>query len=85
MKDKANAKNYGMKLQNQSYSHYFLLRYIGAAIAFEVVKDHRSKMKPNLDEYKCPESIGGLYKLFYSLSFEARTAIESMLAYSSRN
>lgn len=36
--EKNKAKKYGMKLQNQAFSHYFLLRHIGAAISFEIVK-----------------------------------------------
>jgi hypothetical protein len=39
VKQKDKAKNYGMKLMNQTYSHYYLIRFIGAAIAFEVVKE----------------------------------------------
>jgi hypothetical protein len=38
IKVKEKAKEYGMKLTNQAYSHYYLLRMIGAAVAFEVVK-----------------------------------------------
>jgi hypothetical protein len=38
MSDKNKQKIYGLMLQNQSYAHLYLIKYIGSAIAFEVIK-----------------------------------------------
>jgi hypothetical protein len=34
MKSDKNKKFYGQMLQNQTYSHLYLIKYIGSAIAF---------------------------------------------------
>jgi len=34
MKGVYNLKKYGLMLQNQTYGHLYLIKYIGAAIAF---------------------------------------------------
>jgi hypothetical protein len=42
-------------------------------------------MRSSLKDYKCPLSIEDLYKMFYSLSYDARVALESMIKYYARN
>ncbi len=44
-----------MKLKNQAYSHVYLIKYIAAAISFEVLKENRkNKNQSNLNKYKIP-------------------------------
>ena len=82
MSNEQNKENLGMKLKNQAHCHIYLIKYIAAAIAFEVVKKQRKDKKSYLDAYKIPLPINNLYKQFYSSSYRARQALNAMLLYS---
>ena len=49
-----NQKKYGLLLQNQSWGHLYLIKYIAAALAFEAVNYERRKKTSNLEKYRMP-------------------------------
>jgi len=82
MSNQKNKEQLEMRLKNQAHCHIYLIKYIAASIAFEVVKKERKDKKSNLFAYKIPLPINNLYELFYSVSYKARRALEAMLQYS---
>ena len=66
---------FGMNSSGQVYSHIILMKVSICIIAFEVYQRSLKKTIYDLEEYRIPINVEGVYENFHSLSFKARKAM----------